>query len=202
MKIALFYKSNKPYLEDIKKYFLSKKLHLDMFEGVTGDVFPSDAYRNTYDLVISYLSPWIIPEEILSSVRTAAINFHPGPPEYPGIGCLNFALYNSETTYGTTCHHMETGADSGQIIEVTRFDVGIKDSVETLMDKSYKAMYEMFLRVMDVFFRKRKFNKSSEKWCRKPYKRYELERLCRIEVDMSPEEVSRRVRSTFLNFQF
>jgi hypothetical protein len=55
----------------------------------------------------------------------------------------------------------------------------------------------MFLRVMDVFFRKRKFNKSSEKWCRKPYKRYELERLCRIEVEMSPEEVSRRVRSTF-----
>src|SRR5687767_10575563 len=48
-------------------------------------------WRGTF--IISYLSRWVVPPWLLEQALGAAINFHPGTPEYPGIGCCNFALY-------------------------------------------------------------------------------------------------------------
>ncbi len=65
--------------------------------------------------IISFVSPWIIPENLLNSAQKAAINFHPGPPDYPGTGCYNFALYEGTKKYGVTAHHMEKKVDTGNI---------------------------------------------------------------------------------------
>ena len=45
-----------------------------------------------------------------------AINFHPGPPEFRGIGCANFALLKNSKYYGSTAHVMEAKVDSGPIL--------------------------------------------------------------------------------------
>jgi len=60
------------------------------------DPFPEQLYEWRGDLLISYLAQWIIPNRLLANADLAAINLHPGPPEYPGIGCTNFAVYNEE----------------------------------------------------------------------------------------------------------
>jgi methionyl-tRNA formyltransferase len=57
---------------------------------------PAYVYDWKGDFLISYLAQWIIPAAVLEKATWAAINFHPGPPEYPGIGCTNFAVYNRE----------------------------------------------------------------------------------------------------------
>ena len=49
------------------------------------------------DYIFSYLCPWILPLRVIRSAKIAAVNFHPGPPSYPGSGCYNFAIYNQET---------------------------------------------------------------------------------------------------------
>ena len=59
--------------------------------GRRGDGWPRDVDTWTGDFIISYLSPFILPKALLERAGRAAINFHPGPPEYPGIGCTNFA---------------------------------------------------------------------------------------------------------------
>ena len=61
--------------------------------------------------------------------KTAAINFHPASPEYPGTGCNNFALYENAGEYGVTCHYMAPKADTGKIIKVKRFPVFANDDV-------------------------------------------------------------------------
>src|SRR5438309_8525630 len=70
--------------------------------GSRTDPFPASAISHEWSGVLSFVSPWIVPRALLSRARVA-LNFHPGPVEYPGIGCYNFALYEGATTYGAVC---------------------------------------------------------------------------------------------------
>src|SRR4051794_39889942 len=82
--------------------------------------YPEELHSWEGDYIFSYLAQWIIPEKTLLGARRGALNWHPGPPEYPGIGCTNFAVYNQEKVFGMTCHQMLSKVDSGAIIEVRR----------------------------------------------------------------------------------
>ena len=48
-----------------------------------------------YDYIFCFRSFYILKNNILKKVNKAAINFHPGPPEYRGTGCVNYALYEN-----------------------------------------------------------------------------------------------------------
>ncbi|MDP6785659.1 MAG: formyltransferase family protein [Rhodospirillales bacterium] len=160
-----------------------------------GDEWPSDIDAWRGDYVISYLSPFIIPQALLQRARKAAINFHPGPPEYPGIGCTNFAIYNEETTFGVTCHHMAAAVDTGPIVAVRRFPLAPDDSVLTLTGRCYDAILEMFFEFTSLIAAGEPLPVSAETWQRRPYTRRELDALCRITADMEADEVARRVRA-------
>src|SRR5258708_25780730 len=105
--------------------------------GKWGDPLSEEISNWSGDYMVSYLSRWVIPDEVLKHAKKAAINFHPASPEYPGIGCTNFALYEDATQYGVTCHHMTARVDSGSIIAVRRFAVYPEDDVEALLKRTY-----------------------------------------------------------------
>ena len=164
--------------------------------GKREDPFPSSALGWRGDFIISYLSPWIVPAPVLQGVRIAAINFHTGPPEYPGIGCTNFAIYNGESRYGVTAHHMAERVDSGPLIAVRRFPVHKEDTVFTLTRRCYENLRVLFTEVMIHFFSVGKLPESAEKWTKAPYTRGDLERLCEVSLEMPLEEIERRIRAT------
>jgi methionyl-tRNA formyltransferase len=164
--------------------------------GGSGKPFPSLPAGETYGVVLSYLAPWIVPAEILSRARRAAINFHPGPPEYPGIGCTNFAFYDGVKEYGVTCHHMAPRVDTGAIIRVVRFPVHPTDTVLTVTRRCYAHIATLFYEMVDVILAGGELSRSAETWKRKPYTRSDFNGLLRLTRDMSPEEVRRRVRAT------
>jgi len=148
------------------------------------------------DYVISYLAPIVVPETILKRAKKAAINFHPAPPEYPGIGCTNFALYNEEKIYGITCHYMAAKVDSGDIISVKRFPILDQDTVYFVTQRCYVYLLSMFYDIMSIIYKEKSLPISSEKWTRKPYKRSQLNKLCELTPDMPVEEIRKRVRAT------
>ena len=148
------------------------------------------------DYIISYLSPWIVPPHMLQRARLAAINFHPASPDYPGIGCNNFALYDGATTYGATCHHMAAEVDCGKIIAVKRFAAYATDTVESILSRTHDHQLSLFYDVMDFILTDRGLPTSDETWTRKPYTRSELNELATIRPDMTKEEVERRIRAT------
>lgn len=148
------------------------------------------------DLLISYLSPWIAPAQLLARIRRASLNFHPGPPEYPGIGCTNFAIYNQESVFGVTCHHMLPRVDSGRIIAVSRFPLLASDSVFSLTQRCYAYILVMFYDLLLGFLAGRDWPDCGETWRRAPYTRRQLNELCRVSPEMPDEEVRRRVRAT------
>ena len=79
--------------------------------------FPEDLGGWQGDYIICFRSYFIIPKSLLDSAKVAAINFHPGSVEYPGSGCLNWALYDNAKIYGVTAHMMNEKIDNGVIID-------------------------------------------------------------------------------------
>jgi methionyl-tRNA formyltransferase len=167
----------------------------DVYLSRRGEDWPEAASDWQGDYILSYLSPFIIPKGLLDRAKAAAINFHPGPPEYPGIGCTNFALYNNETTYGVTCHHMAPRVDTGAIIAVRRFDILPDDSVLSLTQRCYENLYNQFMDIIPKIIGAEDFPNSPETWTRLSYKRHELDALCRITPDMAADEIERRIRA-------
>lgn len=164
--------------------------------GVREEKFPEDLMHWKGDYIFSYLSPWIIPNSLLESAEKGAINWHPGPPEYPGIGCTNFALYNNEKDFGITCHYMLAKVDTGKIIEVRRFKILENDSVYSITKKCYSLILNSFYSIIEKISSGEPLLVSVDDWTRKPFTRKELDSLCEITPDMPKDEIERRIRAT------
>jgi len=167
-----------------------------VYLGKWGDKLPEDIGWWDGDYIISYLSRWVIPEYLLKKAKIAAINFHPASPEYPGIGCNNFALYENAKEYGATCHHMSATVDTGGIIDVKRFPVYPKDNVDTLLLRTYEFQLVLFYEILGKILNNEELPKSNEQWTRKPFTRIEFNKLSKITPDMSKDEMAKRIRAT------
>jgi methionyl-tRNA formyltransferase len=195
-RVAIFIKKDKPCQREVELYAQEKFNNVSIFCGRLDDPFPEFA-KEKFNILISYLSPWIIPAEALEKADIA-INFHPGPPEYPGTGCFNFALYDRVKSYGVTCHHMKAKVDTGTIVKVVRFPVENNDGVLSLTLKSYANMFALYTEIVDLLATGgRRLPTSEENWTRAPFKRAELEDLCRIRPEAGLEEIKRVVRATY-----
>lgn len=176
--------------------FITQNFHRHrVVVGNTGDPLPETVRNWEGDYIISYLAPWIIPQAVLSKARIAAINFHPGPPAYPGIGCYNFAVYDRVTTYGITCHHMAAAVDTGKIIAVRRFKVIEADTVLSIAKKSAAQMLVLFYEIMTTILERAPLPSSDENWSRRPFTKAEMYDLFRVTAEMPVEEIQRRVKA-------
>ena len=168
---------------------------LTIGETKRGTSLPGGIFFLKYDYIVSYLCQHILPEHLLKCATKAAINFHPAPPEYPGIGCVNFALYEGAATFGVTCHHMAATFDSGPIIATRRFPTFASDDIESLLTRTYDYQLTLFYDVMtDILAGK--IPKSSEQWSGKRRTRKDLDALAAITPDLSHDEIARRIRAT------
>ena len=167
-----------------------------IFAGGRKDKLPEEVMNWKGDLMVSFISSWIYPEQLLLKAAVAAINFHPGSPEYPGTGCTNFAIYNKAKEYGVTCHHMNTEVDSGKIIAVKRFPVIESDSVYSVTQHCYKLIEETFYEIMNHILQGQPLPLTNEQWKRKPFTRKQLDELCTITPDMTETEINRKIKAT------
>jgi methionyl-tRNA formyltransferase len=169
--------------------------HVSVYLGKWGDPFPGGPGLPAWDCIISYLSRWIVSEDLLKQAKFA-INFHPGPPEYPGYGCNNFAIYEEAKTYGVCCHYMAPRVDTGAIIATKRFPVLSTDNGGTLLVRAYDYQLVLFYEVVARIVRGEELPLSTEQWTRKPFTRKQFDKLGQITVDMTQDEVARRMRAT------
>ena len=187
-------KANDSHVERAAEFCRLNFTRVGVYLGKWGDPFPAGAGSSQWDCVISYLSRWIISKDLLEAARIA-INFHPGPPEYPGYGCNNFAIYEGAREYGVTCHHMAPRVDTGAIIEVRRFPVLDSDNAGTLLAKAYGHQLDLYYSMVGRIIRGEDLPASREKWTRKPFTRKQFDELGRMTPDMTEQEIARRRRA-------
>jgi methionyl-tRNA formyltransferase len=164
-------------------------------EGDAKTPLNANLSQKSYFAVISFLSPWIVPQSLLD-VSTLSLNFHPGSCNYPGIGCYNFALYEEATQFGAVCHHMLAKVDTGIVIKETLFPVLSSDTVETLKLRTMVNMLAMFNEILCMIAQQQTLPVNHRQWTRKAFTRKELNALCEITPDMDKAEIGRRIRAT------
>ena len=201
LKILFIGKKDDFFSKIAAEYLSQNIMESTIIFSAKGDKIPDDIYNWKGDYIISYLAQWIIPGSMLENAAHGGINLHPGSPDYPGIGCTNFAIYNEEKIFGITCHYMLPKVDTGKIIMVERFSINENDTVFTLTQRAYSAILHTFYKLIDILVAGNKPQFSDEEWTRKPYTRKELNELCEIKLDMSDEEKNRRIKSTTFGTQ-
>ena len=78
-----------------------------------------------------------------------SINFHSGPPKYPGSGCTNFALLDNSKEYGAIAHLMNNRVDDGAIYKVNNFEILPDDNIDRLTVKTHEELIILFKDVVD-----------------------------------------------------
>lgn len=127
----------------------------------------------TADLLLNFLSAPYVPRDELAKF-TMAINFHPAPPEYPGVGSASLALYDHRVTHGVTAHLMNERYDAGQILRVRRFPIPHGSTYASLFTRSLEECLQLFIEVTDRVARGMDIE-CDERWARAPYSRREFE---------------------------
>ena len=141
---------------------------------------------------------------MLKKAFIAAVNFHPGPPEYPGSGCINFALYDEVNEYGVTAHIMNSKVDNGDILEVKRFKINMNTNLQEALSKTHDELYKLcynFIRSLslkgeELIIEKKKLFKN-EKWRGSAKKIKDLDNLQSIDAMISKKEIKRIIRATY-----
>jgi len=196
LSICLILKKDKKYNKEIIKFLKKTNVKLDVYYGKVGQKLPKNIKKKKYDFLISYLSPWVIKKNVLKKTKFYNINFHPGPPKYPGIGCFNFALLNNDKFYGVTMHLMNQAVDSGKIIKTKYFNIkGF--SLLKIIDKSYEEMFKLFKKEIFKILKTKKISFSNKKWKRSAYTRKDLNKLLKLDLKMKPSEIANRINALY-----
>ena len=151
--------------------------------------------RGDVDVLLNFLAPMIVPPRVLEGVRREAINFHPAPPDWPGIGSASYALYRGDAEFGVTAHRMTAAIDGGEIVRVMRFPVEREDTCETLFDRALGHSVGVFRDVCEAFARDGRLQPSGERWGRPAITRKEFERWMLLSPEDPREDVARKVRA-------
>lgn len=103
------------------------------------------------DLVVSFLYWRLIREPLISLGRIGCLNFHPAPlPDFRGLGGYNVAVLEGLGEWGVSCHFVDEGYDTGDLVEVERFAIDPNAHTAFSLDlKSGDRLVGLFGRVTE-----------------------------------------------------
>jgi len=103
------------------------------------------------DLGVSMSFNQIFKKDLIELFPSGLINCHAGKlPYYRGRNVLNWALINGEKEIGVTCHYIDEGIDSGDIIHQQTFPVTEQDDYGTVLNKAFKVCSDVLIRSMEL----------------------------------------------------
>ena len=149
-----------------------------------------------FDWVFSWLAPWKIPKKVLDCAKKGTINFHPGPPKYPGIGCYNYAIWNEDKGYAVTLHHMAEEIDAGKIIDTKWFKIYKNDTIESLKNRAMVELKKLFYDYMGRILQGHPIDYLTHKKVWGEYKsRKDFQEFCKI--DFNVINMKEKLRATY-----
>lgn len=184
--------------------FLKKKVRLkiDYFTNNQNCKKNFKVKNSYYDNIFCFRSKYILKQSDIKKSKFPPINFHPGPPEYRGFGCANYALYNNSTNYGVTAHIIDEKIDNGQIISVKRFKVAKNENLETLISKTHHNLFLMskkligYLLIEPQIISKLIKENKEEKWSKIIKKKDDLDKFYEISLNLSKKDLEKKLRAT------
>jgi methionyl-tRNA formyltransferase len=145
--------------------------------------------------LIAFATPVIVPKSILDQIGYGAVNFHPGPPSYPGWAPAHFALYDQAGEFGATVHLMVEKVDAGPIIDLSLFPIPHDTTVFGLEGMAYARLAFLFWRMASRLACCPALPSAlPAEWGTRKYSRRNYLSMCEIPLDISKNELDRRMR--------
>lgn len=147
------------------------------------------------DYLFSF-GPLIVRAPLLGRIRRAAVNFHTGPPRWPGRGSVSFALLDDDREFGVTAHLMAEDLDSGPILRVLRFPIERDDDLASLDARTkatIPALVEAVLDDLDAAGGEPR--PSGERWEREAMTQAQLMACLRVDDADDDQAVARKIRA-------
>lgn len=161
----------------------------------TDDLIRFDTATLARSRLVAFVTPVIVPSGVLDALGHGAYNFHPGPPAYPGWAPAHFALYEGAVEFGATVHAMTARVDSGPIVEAVHFSVPADIGVQGLEGLAYAHLAQLFWRLAKYLTTETApLRTSALRWGSRRYSRRAYRTICNIPLDISKEELDRRLR--------
>lgn len=199
-KVLVFLRKNdnysKKFLNFLKKKF--KKVCVLYSEDKNKKIFLKKLHNWKGNYIFSFRNKFILKKKIIRKADILAINFHPGPPKYRGIGCLNFALINGEKKYGVTSHIINQKIDNGKILKVIYFPISSRESLKKILIKTHKSLFRLSIQVINQILKK-KFKKNKYRWSKKLYKLKDLNNLYNLNISLKKYDIKQVLRATLIN---
>ena len=95
----------------------------------------------------------ILKKKIINACKSEIINVHGGYlPYYRGNNCIYFAYLNDDwDRIANTIHYIDTGVDTGDIIEIVRPTISSDDNPETLYCKAKKLAIHKLIEIIKKY---------------------------------------------------
>jgi len=146
--------------------------------------------------LISFVTGIIVPGDVLECFQGDAYNFHPGPPEYPGSGASNFAVYEEAKQFGSTAHIMTKSVDAGPIIQSVRFDIDPSLRFTDLELCAYRAAFDLFIDLSEVLaVSAEPLKPSGEQWSGIKRRKQDVIDMQTVTPQMDEAEITKRFRA-------
>jgi len=191
------------YSNRIKKLLEKSSKKFYYFESSRiGEKINKKYLKLNYDYIFCFRSFYILKKNILNKVNNAAINFHPGPPEYRGTGCVNYALYENSKFYGCTAHLINEKVDNGEIIDIKKFNISKKNSISEVLIKTYEVMTSLAISTIKNIKKNPNFvenqilKNKDIKWSNKIKKLKDLNNFYQINKNIKKIDFLNKIRAT------
>jgi methionyl-tRNA formyltransferase len=184
--------------------FFKKKvsLKIDYFVDKQKSKKKFDVKNAYFDYIFCFRSKYILSQSDIKKSKFPPINFHPGPPEYRGFGCANYALYENSKYYGVTVHIINKKIDNGQIIYVKRFKIDKNENLVSLLTKTHHNLFliakkniKLLLKDQQRILRLINDNKK-EKWSKIIKSKKDLNQFYEISLNSSRIDLKNKLRAT------
>lgn len=123
-----------------------KKYGIDVIwsENINSDEFLQKIEGYHVDIFVSMSFNQIFKERMINFPKYKTINCHAGKlPFYRGRNVLNWVLINDEKEFGITCHYVDEGIDTGDIILQGTYQITDEDDYSTLLSRAYTGCAEV-----------------------------------------------------------
>ena len=98
----------------------------------------------------------LIGEHILNAYDRRILNIHPSLlPKFKGKDAIGQAFDSGETVTGTTVHYVDSGMDTGEIIEQRSCKIYPDDTKEQLEERIKEIEHQLYPEVIAKLFNKR-----------------------------------------------
>jgi phosphoribosylglycinamide formyltransferase 1 len=112
-----------------------------------------NAYNVEFIVLAGYMR--LIGEVLLQSYEGRIVNIHPSYlPAFPGKDAVGQALEANVGETGVTVHYVDSGMDTGPIIEQVKIPVLPGDTRETLQERIQKAEHQLYPAIINKLLQK------------------------------------------------